>query len=70
MKILPSASSLFLNLFFVTFVFAAAGLEAYGGLINLDPSQPQLAQLRHTYYFRTGYYIFNFNDLGGGEYVR
>jgi hypothetical protein len=32
--ILPSASALLLNLFALTFAFAAVGLEAYGGLVN------------------------------------
>eukprot|EP00624_Nannochloropsis_granulata_P001238 evm.model.NODE_16004_length_14985_cov_28.142208.1 len=65
-KILPSASSLFLNLFAVTFVFAALGLEAYGGLVNTDQAKGEFAVLAPTYYYEKGLFIFNFNDLGGG----
>ena len=66
LKILPSASSLFLNLFAVTFVFAALGLEAYGGLVNTDKEKEQFSVLASTYYYENGLFIFNFNDLGGG----
>lgn len=66
LKILPSASSLFLNLFAVTFLFAACGLEIYGGLVNTDPARPQLSVLTPTYYYENGLFLFNFNDLGGG----
>jgi len=65
-KILPSASSLFLNLFAVTFVFAAVGLEAYGGLVNTDQAKVEFEVLAPTYYYEKGLFIFNFNDLGGG----
>ncbi len=65
-QILPKASSLFLNLFAVTFVFAAVALEAWGGLVNKDPSQPQFALLEPTYFWQNGLLIFNVNDLGGG----
>ena len=34
-KILPAASSLLLNLFTITYVFASIGMQAWGGLINL-----------------------------------
>ena len=69
LKILPSASSLFLNLFAVTFVFAAFGLEAYGGLVNTDEKKGEFAVLSPTYYYQNGLFIFNLNDLGGGFIV-
>jgi len=66
LKILPSASSLFLKFSAVTFVFAALGLEAYGGLVNTDEEKEQFPVLASTYYYESGLLIYNFNDLGGG----
>ena len=63
---LPQAQQLLKLLFVLLYVFAALGVELYGGRINLDPNSPELALLMNTTYVASGYYANNFNDLASG----
>ena len=62
--VLPRAKNLLLALFCISFVFAAAGVEMFGGLVNKDPDSPYSALLTDDSSFvAAGYYPNNFNDL-------
>jgi len=63
---LPEARKLGHMMFIVLYFFSVLGLELFGGKINTDPAQPELALLANTTFAASDYYPMNFNDLASG----
>ena len=64
--ILPDAHKLLQMLFVLLYTFASIGLALFGGLINRDPSRPELLLLANTSFAASDYWANNFNDLASG----
>lgn len=67
--ILPSASSVLAVLFLSMYLFAALGMQLYGGMITRDPENPLSHLQLNSLYAESRYWANNFNDMFGGMNV-
>lgn len=67
--ILPAATSVLVVLFLIMYLFAALGMQLYGGMITRDPNNPLAHRILNTAFSESQYWANNFNDMGGGMNV-
>ena len=67
--ILPAATRLTLVLFLVMYLFAALGMQLYGGMITRDPQNPLALRILDTAFSDSEYWANNFNDMISGMIV-
>jgi two pore calcium channel protein, plant len=67
--ILPAAKNVIIVLFITMYIFAALGMQLYGGMITRDPNNPLSYHILHTDYSNSEYWANNFNDMIGGMNV-
>jgi two pore calcium channel protein len=68
-EILPEAASVMLVLFFVMYLFAALGMQLYGGLVTRDPDNHLAYLILNTDFSANAYWANNFNDMFSGMNV-
>jgi len=68
LRMLPAAAKLLKVLFVTMFLFSAAGMQLFGGLINYGPQYAQLAGAWPSS-INDNYFANNFNDLASGMVV-
>ena len=62
-EILPKVTHVFLILFYVMYIFAAIGVDLYGGMITRDPANRLSYFLLNTNFSNNEYWANNFNDM-------
>lgn len=61
-EIMPYATSVLTLLFVIMYIFAALGVELYGGLVTRDPSNKLSYLILNTDFSENDYWANNFND--------
>jgi len=69
MDIFPKARNVLLLLFIIMYIFAALGVQLFGGWITRDPSNPKSSLLLGTDFAAAAYWANNFNDMISGMNV-
>lgn len=60
---LPSAARLFKMMFCMIFIFGAIGVTCFGGLVSINPDDPNYQTLKDMDYGTSEYWGMNFNDM-------
>ena len=68
-EIMPFAADVMMLLFFIMYIFAALGMELYGGMVTRDPSNKLSYLILNTDFSENAYWANNFNDLISGMNV-
>ncbi|KAL7534858.1 LOW QUALITY PROTEIN: hypothetical protein ACHAXR_006128 [Thalassiosira sp. AJA248-18] len=69
-EIIPAATSVFVVLLFISYLFASIGMLLYGGVITRDPTNPYaLSLLEAENFVESKYWANNFNDMFSGMNV-
>ena len=62
-EIMPFAAAVLMLLFFIMYIFAALGVELYGGMVTRDPSNKLSYLILNTDFSENDYWANNFNDI-------
>ena len=65
----PAASRVFLLLMVIMYVFAAIGMQSFGGLVTRDPNNPISYRLQNNTFADNIYWSNSFNDMLSGMNV-